>query len=325
MNWIYLIVLLVVVYFAYGFLKKFISGSSGNLTSFADASKSKSVSTKKLASGKSSTNLTWAIWIYVSDWQMGSKKTIMETDSITMDLGASKNDLTVKVNSGGGGGGGTESFTMLEGFGLLEGMTSSQNSTASGDGSGGSGDGSGGSGDGSGGDGKGGDGKGGDGKGGDGKGGAGGGAPGFSGGKSCVVPNIPIQKWVHCLASVYGKSVDVYVDGKLVKTCLLGSLVSTKSGTDAHVTPGGGFKGFTSKLRFIPNAVNPQEAYNIYKEGPGAPMGTGMGKMGGLGGFGGLSGLKGLFSGLNLANLFPTLRLQLELEKNGKDMGSITV
>ena len=34
------------------------------------------------------------------------------------------------------------------------------------------------------------------------------------------------------------------------------------------ITPGGGFAGYTSKLKFFANPLNPQQAYNIYKEGP---------------------------------------------------------
>ena len=111
------------------------------------------------------------------------------------------------------------------------------------------------------------------------------------------------------MAVVYGKSVDVYIDGKLVRTCLLSGLVKMSSSVSATVTPDGGFNGTTSRLRFAPYALNPQEVYNIYREGPGGDS----------------SGLPGGSGGYNLSNIFPTLRLQLDLEKNGKQMGSITV
>ena len=36
---------------------------------------------------------------------------------------------------------------------------------------------------------------------------------------TCSVANVPIQKWVNLLVSVYGRSMDIYIDGKLVRTC----------------------------------------------------------------------------------------------------------
>jgi hypothetical protein len=38
---------------------------------------------------------------------------------------------------------------------------------------------------------------------------------------TCTVGNVPIQKWVNLIVSVYGRTMDVYIDGKLVRTCLL--------------------------------------------------------------------------------------------------------
>ena len=35
----------------------------------------------------------------------------------------------------------------------------------------------------------------------------------------CVVSNIPLQKWLNVIISVYGRSLDMYLDGKLVRTC----------------------------------------------------------------------------------------------------------
>ena len=86
---------------------------------------------------------------------------------------------------------------------------------------------------------------------------------------TCNVQNIPLQKWVHCLVSVYGKSLDVYIDGKLVRTCMLPGIAKVDTSKDVFITPVGGFSGYTSNFQFFPNATNPQEAYNIYKKGFG--------------------------------------------------------
>ena len=84
---------------------------------------------------------------------------------------------------------------------------------------------------------------------------------------TCSVANVPIQKWVNLVVSVYGRSMDVYIDGKLVRTCLLPGVASVNNNADIYVTPLGGFEGWTSKLQYYPNSVNPQEVWNIYSKG----------------------------------------------------------
>jgi hypothetical protein len=100
--------------------------------------------------------------------------------------------------------------------------------------------------------------------------------PTTSGGKTivhtCKVSNVPIQKWVNLTVSVYGRSLDVYIDGKLVKTCLLPGVANVNNNSDIYVTPTGGFNGWTSRFQYYPNSLNPQEAYDIYVKGYGGNM-----------------------------------------------------
>ncbi len=115
---------------------------------------------------------------------------------------------------------------------------------------------------------------------------------------TCNVQNIPLQKWVHCLVSVYGKSMDVYIDGKLVRTCILPGVAKINNDTDLSITPLGGFSGLTSNFQFIPNATNPQEAYNIYKKG---------------------------YGGSALGNLFNKYRIKFVFLVDNKDQGSFEI
>lgn len=96
-------------------------------------------------------------------------------------------------------------------------------------------------------------------------------SPTTSGGSTvvhtCSVANIPIQRWVNLIISVYGRSMDMYINGKLVRTCLLPGIASVSPKADIHVTPKGGFSGWTSKLQYYPNSLNPQQAYDIYTQG----------------------------------------------------------
>ena len=86
---------------------------------------------------------------------------------------------------------------------------------------------------------------------------------------TCIVANIPIQKWVNILISVYGQSLDVYIDGKLVKTCVMPGIAVVDQNADVFVTPNGGFAGWTAKFQYFPYAMDPQGAWNIYQKGYG--------------------------------------------------------
>jgi len=58
---------------------------------------------------------------------------------------------------------------------------------------------------------------------------------------TCTVANVPIQKWVNLILSVYGRTMDLYIDGKLVRTCLLPGVASVNNNANIfkkniHVT-----------------------------------------------------------------------------------------
>lgn len=91
---------------------------------------------------------------------------------------------------------------------------------------------------------------------------------------TCNVANVPIQRWVNLIVSLYGRTLDVYIDGKLVRTCVLPGVAKIANNAPVYVTPLGGFSGYTSNIHYYGDAVNPQEAYNIYRAGYG---GTGIG------------------------------------------------
>ena len=47
--------------------------------------------------------------------------------------------------------------------------------------------------------------------------------------------------------SVYGRTLDMYINGKLVRTCILPGVAYVDQTTDVILTPLGGFQGTTSK------------------------------------------------------------------------------
>lgn len=112
---------------------------------------------------------------------------------------------------------------------------------------------------------------------------------------TCNVDNVPIQKWVNVIISLRGRTLDVYIDGKLVRTCVLPGVAKIANNAPVYITPLGGFSGFTSNVQYYGDSLNPQEAYNIYRSGYGG-------------------------SGFD----FP-YSIKLELVKDGQEQGSVSI
>ena len=90
----------------------------------------------------------------------------------------------------------------------------------------------------------------------------------------CHVSNIPIQRWVCLIVSIYGRTLDIYLDGKLVRTCVLPSVSVALANQNqlTNIEIGGGFDGFITSIRYKAQPVNPQEAWNTYTDGYGGSM-----------------------------------------------------
>ena len=112
---------------------------------------------------------------------------------------------------------------------------------------------------------------------------------------TCNVDNVPVQKWVNAIVSLYGRTMDIYIDGKLVRTCVLPGVAKIANDAPVYVTPQGGFSGYTSNIHYYANSLNPQEAYNIYRSGYGG------------------SGIE-----------FP-YQVKIEYLKDGQEQGSVTL
>jgi hypothetical protein len=83
----------------------------------------------------------------------------------------------------------------------------------------------------------------------------------------CTIENVPIQKWTHLVISVYNNNVEIYMDGKLNKTCNLSGFAKPNT-YNMHVTPNGGFNGFIAQLDYSDAALPIDKIYNIYRHGP---------------------------------------------------------
>jgi len=89
---------------------------------------------------------------------------------------------------------------------------------------------------------------------------------------TCGISNIPLQRWVHLVVSCYGRAMDLYMDGKLVRTCALPGVAKINVNAPVYITPNGGFSGWTSRFQYWAEASNPQKVANIYRQGYGGGM-----------------------------------------------------
>jgi hypothetical protein len=82
-----------------------------------------------------------------------------------------------------------------------------------------------------------------------------------------VTNNFPIQKWVHVVVSKEGQIVDVYIDGKLVKSHMLSG---TPEDIDiAEQLSSSAFSAFMARLKIWKHGLNPQTVYDEYMKGNG--------------------------------------------------------
>jgi len=87
---------------------------------------------------------------------------------------------------------------------------------------------------------------------------------------TCEIENVPLQSWTNLIMTLNGHALDCYLDGKLVRTCLMPGVPNLSGAGALILTPNGkSFQGYTSNFQYFNRAVNPREAYAIYKEGYG--------------------------------------------------------
>lgn len=244
-------VVLVILYYIINWL----TTKSVKLITMQSASKQTRVPTKKLKNSNTS-NFTYSIWFFVEEWEIGKQKQLLNVknkqgdDALSINLGQSQNDINIKVlcrQSGGGGGGsgvgcqkciddGHEYCSTNQSCGVA-GTCDQAKSIC--------------------------------------KYPVGAcnlatcpAAPASHAPMECNVKNFPLQKWVNLIVSVYGRTLDVYLDGKLTKTCVLPNVANMHALEEILV--GGGFTGHIADLRQWSDASNPQQAYNIYASGFGS-------------------------------------------------------
>jgi len=87
---------------------------------------------------------------------------------------------------------------------------------------------------------------------------------------SCDVMDIDLQRWIHLTLSVNGRVVDVYMDGKLTRSCVLSDLPLASQDKPQSISLGGplGFSGYFGTTQFSGSALSPDKIYSLYQAGP---------------------------------------------------------
>lgn len=115
---------------------------------------------------------------------------------------------------------------------------------------------------------------------------------------TCSLNNVPIQSWVQLAIVVNNQTMDFYMNGKIVKTCILPGPANIDNTADVIITPGGGFDGYTANVQYWPAPKNPQEMYNVYEKG---------------------------YTNSIFGNLFNTYSFQLNISENGISQGTLSL
>lgn len=278
-------VLLVVLYLVINAFSK-----TSQLTKMADGKILQTIKAIDLKNSNNSSNFTYSMWIYVDDWNYlyGQEKTVLDrSNSPTVVLGDKPNTLKVYMNyfdtaksiTGGGGTTGAVAtaaqtaacakaadacnagYTCACGICGADGipLADKNNDTTTTSGRG---------------------------------------ANSATSVNTCLIENVPIQKWVNIIVSLYGLTLDIYLDGKLVRTCVMPGVPQVDNNANIFVSKNKGFSGWTTTFKFWSDASNPQQAYNIYKAG---------------------------FSGSILGNAMSKYRVKVAMVQNNKEKGSFEI
>lgn len=85
----------------------------------------------------------------------------------------------------------------------------------------------------------------------------------------CDVKDIPLQRWVCVTIVSSGRVLDVYIDGKLSRSCVLENSIHVPRGNlKLRLGENGGFGGRYSSVQMWSSQLTPDAIYGIYMMGP---------------------------------------------------------
>jgi hypothetical protein len=87
--------------------------------------------------------------------------------------------------------------------------------------------------------------------------------------RKCDIETVDLQRWVNVTAVLTGRNLDIYMDGKLSRSCLMDGLFMV-DGDVPTIKLGGpnGFGGLIGITRAANFAYSPDTVYSYYQQGP---------------------------------------------------------
>jgi hypothetical protein len=86
-----------------------------------------------------------------------------------------------------------------------------------------------------------------------------------------TIPNIPLNKWVSVIIRCKNTTLDVYINGTIVRSVELSGIPKQNYG-DVHVASNGGFDGYISNLWYYNYALGTLGINNLVKQGPNTDL-----------------------------------------------------
>jgi hypothetical protein len=86
----------------------------------------------------------------------------------------------------------------------------------------------------------------------------------------CDIPEIDLQRWTMITVVLSGRTIDVFIDGKLSRSCVTDSYfrVDPTKDTVMNITDRGGFDGYIGNTVVGNYSMSPDEIYKTYLSGP---------------------------------------------------------
>ena len=84
----------------------------------------------------------------------------------------------------------------------------------------------------------------------------------------CDAPQYDLQRWTHVAVVLSGKITDVYMNGKLARSCIGKSYFKVDTNSQVNVLNYKTFNGKLADLHTYTVALNPAQIYDMYTKGP---------------------------------------------------------
>lgn len=83
---------------------------------------------------------------------------------------------------------------------------------------------------------------------------------------TCSVENVPLQSWFSVSLTVFQRNLDIYINGRLVKSCVLPGIPKPAVG-DVIMNDNGGFAGSICNVNGYTTMLNPDDAKSFHAKG----------------------------------------------------------